>query len=350
DFFATKHTTCGKAGVNQFGERGCVGEDRREVLAFGVGHFEQVLRRAIDYRHSSIRIEGDQTGGHARHDPIAEGFSRIGALARLIRESLKLLLLLLKPRDDRLKSFEDERSFVLGFARVRYRCALSFTHKLAIRTQQSAQQPGDADHAHKQRDHECSQEKRPVNECSFRSNRKNRDDQHGAEQKDSRKKDEQILKAAGVHSDSRNGDAYQMIMREPKSSETIEPMPRKIPNGNSICRLRPPRRYMTMMPAIDPESAPSRIVRIVRRHPRNAPTINIIFTSPKPIASTPRSFSHMKPISHSEPPPASAPIAAPMSETSQTGSDGNADMSCGRSSKCAGPAREGTATRVISAK
>ena len=40
-----------------------------------------------------------------------------------------------------------------------------------------------------------------------------------------------------------------------------------------------------------PEKAPRNIARNASRHPSSAPTPSIIFTSPKPIASTPASFS-----------------------------------------------------------
>ena len=52
-----------------------------------------------------------------------------------------------------------------------------------------------------------------------------------------------------------------------------------------------------------PENAPRKIARNASRHPRRAPTPSIILTSPRPIASTPRSFFQTAPTSHSEPPP-----------------------------------------------
>ena len=54
-------------------------------------------------------------------------------------------------------------------------------------------------------------------------------------------------------------DAYQTMIRAPNKSETIDPIPRKIPKGSIICIFRP-RRYITAIPAIDPVSAPIRIV------------------------------------------------------------------------------------------
>src|ERR1041385_60047 len=62
--------------------------------------------------------------------------------------------------------------------------------------------------------------------------------------------------------------------------------------------------------------------------------MNIIFTSPRPIASTPRSFSQIQPISHSEPPPANAPISAPTSDVTPIGISASAPCeSDGMSSK-----------------
>src|SRR5690349_22052736 len=78
--------------------------------------------------------------------------------------------------------------------------------------------------------------------------------------------------------------------------------------------------------------------------------MNIIFTSPSPIASTPRSFSHVQPINQSEPPPINAPIAAPASDVTQIGIPANAPFaSDGRSSKCKLPDnRDRKSTRLNS--
>ena len=52
-------------------------------------------------------------------------------------------------------------------------------------------------------------------------------------------------------------------MRVPNRSETIDPMPRKMPKGNIICRFLPPRFTIIAIPASEPEKAAIRIVRIV---------------------------------------------------------------------------------------
>ena len=107
-----------------------------------------------------------------------------------------------------------------------------------------------------------------------------------------------------------------------------------IPNGNIIWRSRLPRRNIREIPANEPLRAPMRIVRMVSRQPRYAPTINIIFTSPKPMASTPRNFSQVHPMSQSEPPPISAPIAAPIKDAAHSGKPAKAPCIKGpRSSK-----------------
>ena len=52
---------------------------------------------------------------------------------------------------------------------------------------------------------------------------------------------------------------------------------------------------------------PTNIVKSVSGQPKYAPTMNIIFTSPSPIASTPRQRSQIQPTSQRNPPPKSAP-------------------------------------------
>lgn len=74
------------------------------------------------------------------------------------------MLLLLKLGDDRLKRFEYERGFVLRLTRMRDRCAPGLAHQLTVRTEQTPQQPGDADQTDKKRNDKSRKQKRTVDD------------------------------------------------------------------------------------------------------------------------------------------------------------------------------------------
>jgi hypothetical protein len=111
-----------------------------------------------------------------------------------------------------------------------------------------------------------------------------------------------------------------------------------------------PCRIINAIPIREPDNTPRNRFKMVSRQPRYAPTINIIFTSPSPIASTPRSFSQAQPINQSDPPPTNAPTTAPISEAAQSGIPASIPfISIGRSSKCGRPVSKGIARRAMRA-
>ena len=84
---------------------------------------------------------------------------------------------------------------------MRDRSALRFADQLAVWAQQSAQQPGRGNHTDEQRDYECREQERPVDERGLWGYRENCDNENCAEQKYSGEEDQQILKTAGMHDD-----------------------------------------------------------------------------------------------------------------------------------------------------
>src|SRR5713226_1542150 len=120
--------------------------------------FKEAARRAINHGRVSGGIKRDQAGGHAGDDALVETFSRLSALAGLFGQALKLLLLRLKLRDHVLKSLQNKLSFILNCAGMHDGRAPRFADKLAVRTQEATQQPGNANEAEKQRDDKSGQQ------------------------------------------------------------------------------------------------------------------------------------------------------------------------------------------------
>src|SRR6266404_3676505 len=136
--------------------------------------------------------------------------------------------------------------------------ALRFADQLTIRTKQAAQEPGNAHQAKKKRYDKGGKQKGTVDEGRIGRHCEDPKDQRRGQQQDAGKNRNQELRATGLHvhgstksdetvreggcklnSESihqRNCDAYHSMMRVPSNNETIDPMPRNIPNGNSICR------------------------------------------------------------------------------------------------------------------
>src|SRR6185369_15833520 len=55
-----------------------------------------------------------------------------------------------------------------------------------------------------------------------------------------------------------NWPAYHSTRCTPNSSEKIAPIPRKIPNGNSICMFRSRCRAINTIPMIEPVNTPTK--------------------------------------------------------------------------------------------
>src|SRR5205085_744423 len=106
----------------------------------------------------------------------------------------------LELRDDCLKRLEDKGRFVLSLAGMSDGRALCFPNQLAVGSEQSAHQPGDANKTNEQRNDECCQQEWPIDHCSAGGQRKHGKDGDRAEQEKSGNDGQQNLETAGVHS------------------------------------------------------------------------------------------------------------------------------------------------------
>src|SRR5689334_6899208 len=297
-------------------------------------NFEQRASGRVNGHRQPRAVERDQSRRQARHNPLAEFLRRVRTLTRFSTQLLELPPLLLQLRHNGLKRLQHKLRFVLRLHHlIRDVRPLCFAEQFVIRTQQPAQQKQNAEQTADQNRDERSEQDWTT--CCRRVRREHvqTERKQDRQQKECRQHRQSGLKASSVS--HLNWPAYHCTIGTPNSSAAIAPSPRNTPNGSSICMSFRPARTIRNMPMIEPVRTPTKIVRIVSRQPRYAPTMNIIFTSPRPIASMPRSFSQVQPISQSEPPPTNAPMSAPTSDVTQIGIPASAPCeSDGRSSKC----------------
>src|SRR5438309_11701092 len=83
----------------------------------------------------------------------------------------------------------------------------------------------------------------------------------------SRLKPREIGNRKSAIANHRNCPAYHATICEPKSNAAIDPIPKKTPNGSSICMFRLPWRNISAIPMIEPDRTLMKIVKIVSRHP-----------------------------------------------------------------------------------